>query len=423
MTEEFICYLWQHKILGYLDLNTTNGEPLSILKVGERNPNSGADFLNAKIKIGNTEWAGNVEIHLKSSDWYKHKHELNKAYNNVILHVVYDFDKEVFAENGSQIPCLEAKGKHAADAYGNYLNLLNSKTFVPCEKSFGQVSNLVLTNTLQRLAAERMEGKGERVALCLQATQNSWEQTFYRLLARYFGSSINSDTFEALAKSLDMQILAKHKNNLFELEALIFGVSGLLSGEFSDEYPTLLKKEFQFLQKKYGLQALDKTMWHFLRLRPGNFPTIRLSQFAAVIHRSQHLFSKILEAKSIDDLFELFNVSASPYWTTHYVFDKPSIKREKSTGKTFLENLIINVVVPILFEYGNQHDDVKYKEKALEFLEKLPKETNSIQSKFEGMGLNPATALESQGLLQLYSGYCKPKRCLNCSIGMKIINP
>ena len=420
MNESFLHYIWRYRLLKP-ELFTTEGAPIEIIKSGEHNTDSGADFFDARIKIGETMWAGNVEIHKKSSDWSLHKHDDNEAYNNVILHVVYEDDKRIKKQNGGYIPTLVIKDQILDYVIQNYKEIFASKNTILCSNSLSEVNQLSLTNTLERMAVTRLEHKSEEVRKYLSYTKNSWEDTFYWLLARYLGSSVNMLPFELLAKSLSLQILAKHKNNRLQLEALLFGQAGMLESDFEDDYPQQLKKEYNFLRKKYLLAPIDGHLWKLLRLRPSNFPTIRISQFADLIYKSSHLFSVLLETKDISKLFSYFELSASEYWDTHYVFDKASMKRKKTIGKSFVNVILINVLVSIVFEYGTQHGQEIYREKALHILENLLPEKNHIIEEWETVGIKPINALQTQALLELYQN-CKKKQCFSCGIGFQILN-
>ena len=421
MNELFLHYVWQYRLLKS-ELFTTDGTSVEIVRAGERNTDSGADFFDARIKIGETLWAGNVEIHKKSSDWNLHKHEGDGAYNNVILHVVYENDQEIKKQNGETIPTLELKGRILEHVLSNYREIFASKNTILCSKNLSAVTSFSITNMQERLAVARLERKSEEVKQYFTYTKNSWEDTFYWLLARYFGSSVNALPFELLAKSLSLQILAKHKDNRLQIESLLFGQAGMLEWDFEDNYPKQLKKEYDFLRKKYQLTPIDRHLWKFLRLRPSNFPTVRISQFADLICRSSHLFSVLLETKEVSKLFSYFELSVSEYWETHYSFDKESLKRRKTVGKLFANVILINVLVPILFEYGTQHSQEEYRERALHILENLPPEKNHIIEEWHSVGIKSDNALQTQALLELYQNYCKKKQCLSCGIGFQLLN-
>ncbi len=421
MHEEFLWYIWKFRLFDNKDLQTTSGEEIKILKVGEHNTDSGPDFFNARIKIGSTEWAGNVEVHTHSSDWHKHKHTTDKAYDNIILHVVHEADETIKRKSGEEIPTLELKDKIPQNIYGKYMQFKSSKDWIPCEKQIAWVDKFTLNNWLDRLLVERLERKSKTILDSLKQNKNNWEETFYQMLARNFGQKINSEPFELLAKSLPVSVLAKHKNSLVQIEALIFGTAGMLEKDFKDDYPNELKKEFKFLKSKFKLKPIDVSLWKFMRLHPPNFPTIRISQFANLIYRSSHLFSKILEASSVKQIVSLLETETSEYWQTHYRFDKVSPKRKKKLGNDSVNIIIINTIVPFLFIYGKQKGEEKHCDNALLFLEKLEAENNSIISKWKSIGVTVKSSYETQALLQLKNEYCVNKKCLQCSTGNALL--
>jgi len=421
MKEDFLHHLWKFKLFNRHNLKTTEGETVEVINTGQHNTDAGPDFFNAKVKVGNTLWAGNVEIHLKSSDWKKHSHHLDGAYKNVILHVVHEYDEAVTTTDGNRIYTLELKEKFNPKLYQNYLQLIESREWIPCEKQIKNVEKLAIDAWLERLLIERLERKTENILQSLRVNNNNWEESFYQQLAKNFGFQLNALPFEMLAKSLPLSHLGKHKNNLNQIEALLFGQAGLLEKKYKDEYPNELKKEYDFLKKKFSLKPMDGSQWKFLRLRPSNFPTIRIAQFAQLIHKSSHLFSKILETESLDKLKSFFEISTSDYWITHYVFDKSSARREKNLGESAMLIILINTVVPFLFAYGKQRQSEAHEERAMAFLEKLSPEKNTIISHWEELGIKAKNAARTQALLQLKNEYCSEKKCLNCTIGNKII--
>jgi len=445
MTEEFLWHIWKFRLFDNRDLRTTSGEEVKILKVGEHHADSGPDFFNARIKIGGTEWAGNVEIHANASDWHKHKHTTDKAYDNIILHVVHEADEKLFRKSGEEIPTLELKDKIPQNIYGKYLQFKSSKDWIPCEKQFASVDKFTLNNWLDRLLVERLERKSKAITDSLNQNKNNWEETFYQMLARNFGQKINSEPFELLAKSLPVSFLARHKNNLMQIESLLFGTAGMLEKDFKEDYPNELKKEFKFLKSKFKLKPMDSSLWKFMRLHPPNFPTIRISQFANSIYKSSHLFSKTLEATSVKQIINLLNTETSEYWQTHYRFDTSPLRRSpldspespfgptpllkergakrKRLGSDSINTIIINTIVPFLFVYGKEKGEEKFCDNALLFLEKLSPENNSIISKWKSIGVSSKSSYETQALLQLKNEYCSKKRCLECSIGAKLLAP
>lgn len=422
MTEDFLHYIWQFKLFDLKNLHTSSGEKIEILHCGEHNTDAGPDFFNAKIKINNTLWAGNVEIHLQSSDWKNHSHQTDKSYDNIILHVVYDSDEVVNRTDGEKIPCLELKNRINQNVYENYVQLMQSRSWIPCQNQIQQVDEFVLKNWLDRLLMERMERKTSSIENALKQNHHNWEETFYQSLARNFGLKINADPFEMLAQSLPLKILAKHKNNLMQLESLIFGQAGMLEGKFKDDYPRQIQKEYNFLQKKYSLIPMYGHLWKFLRLMPANFPTIRIAQFARLIFQSSHLFSKILETKNMKDIEKYFEAGTSSYWQSHYRFDRLSARREKHFGKNAIHVLLINTVAPFLFVYGKLKGDEEFKDKAFQLLQKIAPEKNAIISKWQELSVSVASAYDSQALLQLKNEYCSRKKCLHCVIGNQILS-
>ena len=421
MSEKFLAYLWKLRLFEQSNLITETGEKVEVLSVGTENTLSGPDFFNAKIRIGDTIWAGNVEIHQKASDWFKHQHQRDKTYDNIILHLVYEADIAIKRADKSVIPTLALQHRIAPNLYRNYLLLLSDTKWIPCENLIHEVDNFTWLTWTDRLLIERLQQKTAPVLQSLQQNQNSWEETFYQFVARSFGAKANAIPFELLAKSLPLLVLGKHKKQLFQLEALLFGQAGLLNKDFEDEYPNKLKNEYAFLQKKFNLTPLSAHIWKFGGLRPPNFPSVRLAQFAALIYQSSNLFSKVLSAEKLKDYYDLFQVQISDYWQTHYVFDKFSKKRKKSLGQSTVDGLIINTIIPMMFVYGNQRDIHKFKEKPLQLLEEIAPEKNGIIKKWQELNIPTKSAYNTQALLQLKNEYCTHQKCLSCVVGNKLI--
>ncbi|MFV0472334.1 MAG: DUF2851 family protein [Paludibacteraceae bacterium] len=420
MKETILHYAWQHRLFEQHQLATTEGYKVEIIDVGLLNKDAGPDFFNTKIKIDNTVWVGNVEIHSKSSDWKRHNHLENKAYDNVILHIVEQADTDIYKTDGEKILQLEIK--ISENILYRYNELMSNQTWIACEKRINEVDEFLIASWKQTLLAERLEQKTESILKQLEQSGNHWEESFYISLARSFGFGINSQPFEMLAKSLPLNILAKHKDNLFQIEALLFGQAGMLEKkEEKDLYYNKLLKEYLFLQTKYGLKPMEVSLWKFLRLRPDNFPSIRLAQFAKLINTSAKLFSKILETESLNELRKLFSSEVSEYWKTHYLFGKQSSKSTKKTGNNSIDILLINTVAPSLFAYGKMKNNDTYIEKAMELLENIPSENNSIIKKWKTLGINSKNSFDSQALLQLKTKYCDQKKCLYCRIGHRIL--
>ncbi|WP_319479045.1 DUF2851 family protein [uncultured Draconibacterium sp.] len=422
MPEEFLQYIWQNKLFTTNHLQTVEGDRLEIIDQGRKNTDSGPDFFNAKIKLNETTWAGNIEIHKAASDWHKHEHTNDKAYDNVILHVIETEDITVARSNGEIIPTLILN--YPEQLKHNYQKLINAQTWIACENQFHKVDPILLQLGFNRLMIERLETKTQAIVEQLEQNNNNWEETFFQMLARMFGFKVNAVPFELLAKSLTIQTLLKHKNSLFQLEALLFGNSGLLNQQLlGDDYFIRLRDEYSFLYKKCNLKGIEGHLWKFMRLRPPNFPTIRISQLAALIYQTEGLFSKVLEIESAEELNQLFKVKASEYWDTHYNFNKLSKNTQpKELGDTAAHILIINVIVPFLFVYGEKQNKHQLKNRALGFLENLPAESNSIISKWADLGVQARSAFDSQALLQLKNYYCESKKCLNCQLGVKLVS-
>lgn len=421
MKEDFLHYLWRMRKFEHSALKTSCGLELVIVKTGTHNLDAGPDFSNARIRIDDMLWAGNVEIHIKASDWYNHQHHLDRAYDNVILHVVLEEDQAVFRSNGSRIPCLELKKRIPPKLSKIYQKLESNQHWIPCQELLYRVSSINRQLWLDRLLVERLEAKTKMIEQTLERNKQDWEASFYQFIARGFGVKVNAEPFEQLAKSLALSILRKHKNKHFQIEALLFGQAGMLNKTFKDDYPRRLQKEYHFLQKKYQLKAIPVQTWKFLRMRPANFPSVRIAQFAQLIYQSAHLFSKVLAAKNIAELENMFELKVSNYWQQHYIFDKPSVKRIKTFGKPSIHLLIINTIVPFLFLYGKSKANDALQEKALDWLEALAPEQNNILEGWKKIGFQANSAYQSQALLQLKKNYCDAKRCTACSIGHAIL--
>ncbi|MEM9823929.1 MAG: DUF2851 family protein [Bacteroidota bacterium] len=419
--EDFLHFVWRRKKFNFHNLRSTQGEAIQIISFGEHNHDAGPDFTNARIKIRDTLWAGNVEIHRKSSEWHQHGHHKNKAYDNVILHVVLEEDTVVHRASGERIPCIELRQLIPTKLAARYLYLQHNESRIPCQSQLHRVPSIVRETWLDRLMVERLEQKVLAIEQSLQQNQYNWEESFYHFLARNFGVKVNAIPFELLARSLPLSILRKHKNQLFQIEALLFGQAGLLNQDFEESYPKKLKKEYLFLQQKYRLKNGLKESWKYLRLRPANFPTVRIAQFAQLIFQSNHLFSKALAIQNEKEIHHMFDLKVGPYWSNHYVFDKASIKKKKSLGSPTIRLIIINTICPFLFYYGQYTGNEIYQEKALDLLEQLPPEKNKIIQQWENLGLNPVSAHQSQALLQLKNEYCNPRKCLNCAIGNTLL--
>ncbi|MCL1868438.1 MAG: DUF2851 family protein [Paludibacter sp.] len=417
--EALLHYVWQNKLFYVNNLTTIDGVPVEVINVGKINTDAGPDFFNAKIKIGDTLWAGNVEIHTHASDWKKHNHQANRTYDNVVLHVVIDADAETFRTNGTKIPQMVLKFPN--EILQNYTQLFVEKRQIFCENRIKEVPEIVINSWKTALLTERLQQKTAAIFEILFQNKNNWEDTFYTILARNFGFGTNSEPFEQLAKSLPQNILAKHKDNLLQIEALLFGQAGLLPTQNADMYAITLKKEYDFLAQKYNLKAIDSSQWKLLRLRPDNFPHVRIAQFAVLVVQSSKLFSKIVEMPDIAHLRKMFACEPSEFWQTHYRFENLSKRKSKRMSRQSIDILLINTVAPVLFAYAEKRKNDALKNIAFEILEQLPPEKNAVVSYWNTIGVAAHSACDSQALLQLKKHYCDLKKCLHCSIGHKII--
>ncbi|MFM9826670.1 DUF2851 family protein [Flavobacterium sp.] len=420
MKEEFLHYLWKFKKFDTLNLKTFDGDKITIINSGQYLELSGPDFFNAQITIGNQKWAGNVEIHLKSSDWYVHHHERDKAYENVILHVVWEHDTEIFRKNNTEIPVLELKQYVEPTTIANYQNLIAPKSWIFCEKQINEIDKFVLRNWQERLFFERLERKLSPVIELLEKTNHDWEAVLFCLLAKNFGLNVNGAVFLKIAQSIPFSIIRKESFELENIEALFFGAAGLLDSEKEDVYFKDLKFRYFYLINKYQLEKDWIEPLQFFKLRPDNFPTIRLSQLANVYHKHQNLFSLIIATMSLKSIYDIFNISASSYWLDHYQFDKISPKKKKQLSKSFIDLILINTIIPIQFAYSKSQGK-EISDDILLLIDQVAPEKNAILDKFISFGIKPKNVFESQSLLQLKNEYCNNSRCLECSIGMELL--
>lgn len=422
MTEEFLHYIWKHTLLGRSNLKTTEGKAIEIIHTGLHNTDSGPDFFNAKLKIDDTLWAGNVELHINASDWNAHKHQHDEAYKNVILHVVWNNDATITIPGGYALHALELKDIVPDTLHKRYVELKESARRIPCENDIHLVNELVWHSWMDRLIIERLERKTSHIDKKLKDSINDWEETFYQTFLRNLGNPINTEPFERLGRVLPYKIIAKHRPNIMEIEALLLGQAGLLEGNFKDEYPQKLQKEYKYLQHKYGLTPINKAEWKFMRIRPPHFPSFRLAQLAAILTKHGRLFRLIIDAENVNDVIKLLSVSPSEYWHNHYSIDKKSPRKTDGLmGKATIEMLLTNAIVPLLFIYGKNTDNEATCEKAFELLHNLKAESNSIIKKWASLKINAVDAYETQALLQLKNEYCDKRRCVQCAIGHTLL--
>jgi hypothetical protein len=420
MKEDLIHLVWKLKKFDFNNLTTTDGEKLQIKKFGFHNKNAGPDFLNGEIIVGDTKWVGHIEMHINSSDWNKHKHQDDKAYNNVILHVVYNEDTKIINQSGQQIPTLILNDRISQHTINNYEKLSQNLDWIPCAKSISKVDDIKKVIFLEKVLIERLQKKCARIYEILEHTHNDWEGTLYRLLLKYFGLKVNGSAFEQLAHVTPYPYIKKLSDKSIALEALLLGQAGLLSNP-SDQYISQLRTEYNHYKNKYQLVPMTGVEWRFSKLRPANFPPIRIAQIAQLYHKSPQLFNDILKAKNINDIYIMLDVTASDYWTTHYLPGKTSESKTKKIGQSTKELIAINVVVPLLFSYGQKTDNDIYKDKAISLLENIKAENNSIIREWKGLGMKTKSAFDSQSLIQLKNEYCNNFNCLNCQIGQTIL--
>ena len=420
MKEDFIHYVWNYKKFDFSNLKTTQGENLVIVNSGQYLQKAGPDFFNAQIILENQKWAGNIEIHLKSSDWYLHHHEKDDNYNNVILHVVWDHDTPIFRKDNSEIPVLEIKNYVSKEELNNYLSLTTQKSWIFCENQIAEIDEFVFSNWQERLFYERLERKVQPVNQLLEETENDWESLLFCMLAKNFGLNTNGESFLKMAKSITFSLIRKEALEVMYLEALFFGQADMIPVDVEDNYPKELKSWYDYIALKYKLSKPAIEPIQFFKHRPDNFPTIRLSQLAMLYHLHRNLFSKIIEANSIEEIYKIFNLSASDYWKTHYNFDKSSPKKEKSLSKSFIDLVIINTIIPIRFAYANANGK-EISETLTDLLSNIPSEKNSIIEKFTTFGIKSKNAFQSQSLLELKNEYCNHKKCLQCAVGLELL--
>ena len=422
MQEDFLHYLWKHKKLDVSNLKTTNKEVVTLRSVGRHNHNTGPDFFNAKLKIGQQLWAGNVEVHIKSSDWFLHNHETDSNYDNVILHVVWEHDTEVFRKDNTEIPTLELKHYVSTEALSNYQKLFSkSQKWINCEKDFESVDDFIISNWLERLYFERLERKAQDISKILKQSTNDWEAVLFKLLAKNFGLKVNSESFFSIANSFSYSIIRKQQSKLLSLEALLFGQANFLNDEIEESYYKELQKEYQFLKQKFSLSSQGISPLQFFRLRPPNFPTIRLSQLANVYYSHNTIFSKVIEAKTLEGFYSLFQIETSSFWETHYTFSKASKMSKKRLTKSFVDLLLINTILPLKYSYAIYQGKTA-EDEIVKIIQQIASEKNSIVNRFNSLKTVSENAMASQAIIQLKTNYCDKNKCLQCAIGNAVLN-
>lgn len=421
MKEDFLHHVWKFSKFNTTNLETTDGASLSIVQVGQHNLNAGPDFFNGQVRVNDQLWAGNIEIHIKSSDWYAHNHETDTAYDNVILHVVWEHDVDVFTTSGTPLPTLVLKGRVMKQTLDAYYQLFGSKEqWINCESSFANVDHFTISNWIERLFIERIESKNGMLLGLLSNSKNDWEALLFVLLCKNFGLKVNGASFLSLGQSIDFSVARKCAASNKSLEALLFGQAGFFLLENEDAYFLTLKEEYLFLQAKFQLDNSAVISPKYFRLRPPNFPTVRLSQLASLYVKQKELFTMVISATSLDDYYAIFDVAASEYWDTHYNFGVASTKRKKKLTKAFIHLLLINTVLPLKYCYAKyQGKDIS--ETLFELAATIPAESNSIIKKFNSLKNVVTSALDSQGLLQLKNEYCDKNKCFHCAVGNSLL--
>ncbi len=422
MQEDLVSYLWQNQLFTS-PLITSDGEVVTVQHPGRLNEDAGPDFSNARIRIGQTTWAGNIELHVNASDWYQHGHDSDDAYDPVILHVVVNNDAQVKRRNGEYIPTVSIRNCYNRNLEERYRQFLESRSWIACEGQLRWVKPIIVSNWLERMAIERFEQRAQRVHTYLHETQYNWEQAYFQMLCRSFGFKVNSEPFEMLGKQVSLNMIQRNSKSLQQTEAILFGQAGFLENKIYSSYHEKLRLAYQGVRSKYNLIPLQEHIWKFMRLRPSNFPTVRIAQLAALLWKNKHLLRPVLEAESMDNIRMLYNVKASDYWITHYHFEKPQKRavKEKRLGKTAVDLIMINTVIPFLFVYGKFLNKSVFQEKALDWLMQLPAEKNNITARYLERGFPLEHALHSQALIQMRESYCRKKRCLNCHVGHALL--
>lgn len=420
MNEEFLSYLWKNRLYRIADCRIEN-EDLKVLNPGKENPDSGPDFFNAKIQIGTTVWAGNIEIHNRSSDWFRHNHHNDERYDNIILHVVYENDQDIFRRSGEIIPVLSLKDMIDITLYNRYQDFIKSKNWIPCINLIHSVKKKLKRTLLNRMLFNRINSKANEIERQLVLCNHSWNQVFYNRLFISFGFRLNNHAFELLFKSMNFDCINEARRDILRLESLLFGQSGLLQDDYKGEYPALLHMEYEMLRQEFSLSPIDHTLWKFLRLRPNNFPTIRISQLAHLLNKQELKFQEIVKINKLKDLYDILEVSCSDYWCDHYLFDVESNSNSKKLGRQAAQLIIINTIIPMMFAWGKVMNKEESTQKAVNFLREIPAEKNSIVKRFSRIGFETRSAFDSQALLQMKSILCDQKKCIRCQIGNFLI--
>lgn len=421
MTEEYLHHVWKYRLFDERNLATTNGEKIFISQTGIHNSDAGPDFFNGLIRIGSTKWAGNIEIHIHSSDWRKHRHHTDPAYNNVILHVVFIHDESVYDSNNRMIPVLELKNRVDISAYEKFQEFIWSRSEFPCFRQQEKIPSVLFRSQFDRVIADRIERKIQPVRRDVAELNNNWEEVCYRTLARNFGFRVNAMPFEWLSRNTPLHLVKKSRGDVTSMEALFFGQAGFLDRDRDDAYFSLLKSRYAALKENYGLSPIEKPVWKFSRMRPVNFPTVRLAQLAMLLHTQNDLMRLVTENLTSNEIRKSLMLVPSDYWCQHYSFSRVSRMRFKRFGQEAADNLIINSIVPLMFCYGRDKGLEHYCERAMILLEETAPERNYICGKWSARGMKAINALDSQSQIEMWNNFCSRKKCLNCSIGNHLL--
>jgi len=420
MSEDFLQFIWKNQLAGNEQLLTADNQVVEVIRPGYQNNHAGPDFEDARLRINGTLWAGNVEVHLRASDWYKHNHQFDDAYNNVILHVVLEHDKTIFRSDGSEIPTLVLMPPDRMAI--KYNHLMESRKWIPCEDSIAFTDDFLLKSWQEKMTIERLEEKVSRVKQVAENTSNNWEQVLWVFIARALGSNVNAAPMQRLLQNIPLAVLAKHIDNPLQTEALLYGSAGLLEAESPDEHATHLNREYAFLKGKYNLPEMETHNWKFLRLRPANFPHARLAQLTALILKTFPLFEAIKNAGTLSGIMDIINAEITDYWKNHVRLGVPAARKSSGNMSADARHLIIiNAIVPVFFAYGTYSGNDGLKDKAVDWLYAIPPEKNNIIKKWTDLGVKSSTAANTQALLHIKNKYCEHKKCLNCAIGGKLV--
>jgi hypothetical protein len=420
MNEKLLQFIWQFQYFNQSFLSLTDGNTIKVIRPGELNTNQGPDFIAGEIIINNTRWVGNIELHINTSDWYKHKHNTDNRYESIILHVVWNDDVPVKDALGNQLPTLVLQDKVANILLDRYKILMNEQILLPCASWLNTIDDLVWTSWKERLVVERLTKRAEQIFVKLKLFKGDWERVCWIQIGRVFGGKVNANSFEFIIQSIPIVVLKRHRLDILQIEALLMGQAGFLNKDLKESYALTLQKEYMFLKNKYSLSPLQLQP-QFLRMRPASFPTIRFAQLAVFFQKHPQLMQHIKSIKSVKIFHQLFCITASDYWDTHYRLDKESKFQKKEIGKQLKNNLLINAIIPLLFAYGLYNQNSLYQELAIELLYQLPVEKNQVLKIWESLPVKQNTAFDTQALLELLQFYCNKKACLNCTIGNGIL--